>query len=91
MPELRVLLREVSTGREGWFADEWPTPPFDLDSAEYMWHDGNYACDCNRALFLARARGEDEPNVKCSDGSIVVVEATWDGESLPDWDETAPA
>jgi len=26
----------------------------------YMWEEGNYACDCNRRLFFARAVGEEE-------------------------------
>ena len=30
----------------------------DIDG--YMWSDGNYGCDCNRSLFFARARGEDD-------------------------------
>jgi hypothetical protein len=27
-------------------------------SVEFMYHDGNYACDCNRRLFLERYAGE---------------------------------
>lgn len=34
----------------------------------FNWEENNYACDCNRALFFARAKGEDEPDVECGDG-----------------------
>lgn len=27
----------------------------------FMYAEGNYACDCNRRLFLARAHQQDEP------------------------------
>jgi hypothetical protein len=33
------------------------------DFAEFMWTEGNFACDCNRAMMFQRANGE---------------EATWD-------------
>lgn len=40
------------------------------DAAEpnrFNWDEGNYACDCNRRLFFARAGGESEPkDVECS-------------------------
>ncbi len=36
-----------------------------LSGIEYMFFDGNYACDSNRALFLARAAQEDPENQEC--------------------------
>lgn len=48
------------------------------DMGEYMWTDGNYSCDCNRALFHARARGVTEPpNPPCGEGRFVLSEAPW--------------
>ena len=39
-----------------------------IDAMVYMHTKGNYACDCNRKLFLAYARGENAPlDVKCGD------------------------
>jgi hypothetical protein len=31
----------------------------------FIWGDGNYACDCNRALFFASVVGEDDPDREC--------------------------
>jgi hypothetical protein len=36
-------------------------------SVVYGWSDGNYACDCNRGLFFARAVGEEDPDVECGE------------------------
>lgn len=35
---------------------------------QYMFTDGNYSCDCNKRLFLARAHQQDEPDdLDCGD------------------------
>lgn len=35
----------------------------------YIWEEGNYGCDCNRRLFFARVKDEDEDwETECSDG-----------------------
>ena len=48
------------------------------DGGQFMWTEGNYACDCNRALFHARARGVPEPsNPPCGDERFVLSEAPW--------------
>jgi hypothetical protein len=31
---------------------------YDAEGAHYMFEDGNYACDCNRSLFLRRLYGD---------------------------------
>jgi hypothetical protein len=66
---VRVRWRERATGREGVY-DE----PNDKGSAscwwdgetlnKFMWEDGNYSCDCNRALFFL---DEDYDDLKCGD------------------------
>jgi len=38
--------------------------------AHYMWHDGNYGCDCNRSLFLARD-GHDVREMTCGDTIVL--------------------
>lgn len=38
----------------------------------FIWSDGNFACDCNRAMFFADAKGEPDPNVECSHGAYSV-------------------
>jgi hypothetical protein len=41
---------------------------------EFMWTEGNYACDCNRRLFIARELGEPEPAVDAPCGHSIVLE-----------------
>ncbi len=31
-----------------------------FDGSDFMWTEGNYSCDCNRALYFARANGSDD-------------------------------
>lgn len=63
--------------------------PF-LFSGDFIWSDGNFACDCNRALFFARACGEDDPYQECGMCSYSVrIVAVDDGRELyadEDWD-----
>lgn len=68
-----VLLRRVSDGLEAVVED---TAGYEsVDSAAFMWTEGNYSCDCNRHLFFERAFGNDPPlGGECSDGRYVVVE-----------------
>ncbi len=35
------------------------------DSAHFMFYDGNYACDCNRSLFLKRQYGDEIEEMDC--------------------------
>ena len=32
-----------------------------FEGIEFMFTEGNYSCDCNRRLFLARAHQQDDP------------------------------
>lgn len=32
------------------------------DADEFMWNEGNYACDCNRRLFFERGGGAESNN-----------------------------
>jgi hypothetical protein len=60
-----VHITEVATG-------ETRTHRENGEFQEFLWTEGNYACDCNRALFFARAVGNGDPNVACSTGRFVV-------------------
>lgn len=46
----------------------------DSTPSDFMWRDGNYSCDCNRALFFLRAGGEDDSKdeTPCGDGTYSV-------------------
>lgn len=35
------------------------------ESAEYMWTEGNYSCDCNRSIFLMKKYPEDFKELEC--------------------------
>lgn len=61
---MEVSIIDTTTGETRTFheadeeADEWP--PFN-------WTEGNYSCDCNRALFFVRAKNEEDPNIPCGE------------------------
>ena len=64
-----VYLRDIATGESAIYHDEWENE----ESLTYIWEEGNYACDCNRRLFLCRALGRPDPDERpCSDDQIAV-------------------
>lgn len=84
MAKIRVTLRDTQTGDEGVYEYDNDTPPdpdaeSPFDGDEFLWMDGNFACDCNRLLFIARALGRPDPDVTCGEDRVVIVEATIDG------------
>lgn len=51
-----------------------------VDGQEFMWTEGNYACDCNKRLVMGRALGESDPDAgQCGD-TIVLERLTVNGE-----------
>jgi len=46
------------------------------DGISYLWEEGNYACDCNRGDFFARAGGESDPHQPCGDFAYEVDDIT---------------
>jgi hypothetical protein len=42
--------------------------------ADYMWTEGNWSCDCNKRLFIARALGEPEPETTDPCGDTIKLE-----------------
>jgi hypothetical protein len=71
-----VFIRHNATGEAATMA--WPHPW--QDWSPYMWGHGNYACDCNRAIFFAEATGREDP--PCSDGAFSVRITDDDGREL---------
>lgn len=68
----KVALKNNSTGEVRFSLSElqWE------ESDEYLWTDGNFGCDCNRALFFARAGGEAEPDERpCGDVAFTALYA----------------
>lgn len=43
---------------------------YEAESAKYMFMDGNYACDCNRSLFLHKSHPEIQ-EMDCGDNIIL--------------------
>lgn len=69
----KVHIKKIATGEIRIFTDKdgiWD------DTALWIWTEGNYMCDCNRALFFARAGGEDDTEAwsqKCGDQEVYSV------------------
>jgi hypothetical protein len=56
--------------------EAYPEHEHNVELIQFQWTDGNYGCDCNRALFFAYAAGEEDPDVACDEGgySVQIVE-----------------
>lgn len=69
-----ALIRRNEDGVTRRYPIEWePSTDGDEGVSEYMWGEGNYACDCNRAMFFAEAGGEDEPeDAPCGEDAFSV-------------------
>ena len=50
-------------------------------SGGFMWSDGNYACDCNRAIFFGDAGGTNE-EMECGETRYTVRIEDADGHEL---------
>lgn len=80
MAHVVVKLRDTQTGDQGVYEHETePDADGTFDGTEFLWTDGNFACDCNRLLFIARALGRPDPDVTCGDSRVEIIEATIDG------------
>jgi hypothetical protein len=55
-PVTRARVTLEYKGQRHTFIDTFG-PGYPWSSVEFMWRDGNYACDCNRSLFLQRQCG----------------------------------
>ena len=49
---IEVHLRDTLTGKTGVYPCTGQTSEFNSHFDDYLWTDGNYGCDHNRALFL---------------------------------------
>lgn len=68
---VRVSITDTTTSETRTFDDDGA---FDADGfQDYLWEGGNYACDCNRALLFARARGDvEDVEHPCGDSRFTV-------------------
>lgn len=61
--------------------------PTDFDG-DFIWSEGNFACDCNRMIFFCQMIGEDDNARKCGDEAFSVrITAADDGRSLYEDDD----
>lgn len=70
-----VEVRKNDTGEIREFVNDYELLEIgDSAPSTFMWADGNYSCDCNRALFFLRAGEEDdsEDETPCGDGAYSV-------------------
>lgn len=94
MRERKIALRQNSTGEVRIVTeDEDPKYPWIGGGPEFCWTEGNYSCDCNRALFFARAGDEPDPDDRaCGE---VAYTALWvehsDGTREPMEEDLPPA
>lgn len=56
------------------------TESWDPDRSDWIWSDGNFACDCNRHLFFHRAVGKDlwRQAPRCGETRYTIVSITQD-------------
>lgn len=86
MAHLSVVIRRVSDKVE-------VTHEYDVEekygaNQEFWWAEGNAACDCNRAMFFDRERGEEKEDLDgtdypCGDGAYL-VKVTLEGDVVLD-------
>jgi len=61
----RITLKDKISGYKRSFIEKYEVYEDGTDIADYMWHEGNYSCDCNRSLFLWNWKREELP---CNNG-----------------------
>lgn len=85
-----ISILDTTTGETRSYRDSWYNSNPWEDSHEFLWSDGNYGCDCNRALFFARAHGEPDPGIECGEsrfkvritddaGKVLYADGDWAG------------
>lgn len=75
-----VAIRKNSTGevREYIYDGAWE------DHHLFMWTEGNYSCDCNRADFFASVVGEEIEDQPCGEAEYAALHARLaGGEIIP--------
>lgn len=71
MKTLIVILYDKLTHVSREYVDTYQDNMKD-ETINFLWAEGNYACDCNRSLFMY----DDKINYKCSTQNIFILKAT---------------
>lgn len=73
-----IAITDTITGETRLYTDEYYGP--DVEVSNFLWSDGNYACDCNRRLFFFAFCEEDkEDDIKCGDDRYVISSIFYEG------------
>ncbi len=76
-----AVLRKNITGEVRTYTTDVPEEY--ADGQEFLWTEGNYACDCNRELFFERAGGNhDFDSESCGDERFELVSLTINGKQV---------
>lgn len=87
--DIEVAIRNVHTGEVRVHHDSGRIMA-DGSFWDFMWADGNYACDCNRALFFARAGNEPDVDIDCGDSMFQIVSIVESATGRLLYTETVP-
>lgn len=72
----RPIIQRIRLNATGEVRESQETGYFDgFGFQDFIWDEGNFACDCNRHLFFERAGGvepEFDPDEECSDFKYAV-------------------
>jgi len=71
--EIIVQIRDNQTGEMREYRTEDLMEEGESVPNDFIWSEGNYACDCNRLLFFLRANDEEEPKeMVCGDSRFTI-------------------
>lgn len=92
---IRIFVRHNPTMVSRFWCED-QSEPWNDETSDFLWSEGNYACDCNRSLFFNRAGDEpDDKNHSCGNEVYsLMIEDAVTGERLyadDDWDELKEA
>ncbi len=72
-----VAIRRVEDGLVRIYRSDHETRDDEGRFNDYIWSEGNFACDCNRHDFFEEAAGgESHDDVPCSDGRFIIESIT---------------
>lgn len=71
MTTFKITMTDKATNETRSF--DWSADNYTMDSAEFMWYEGNMSCDCNKHNFFERVKVPDyDAEHPCSDVRYVV-------------------
>jgi hypothetical protein len=83
MADIKITIRRNNDGATCVYSDNYAWD--NKWHLVFQWTDGNYGCDCNRAIFFENAGGTvNEGEDECGTG-VFSIRVEWDDKIL--WDE----